>query len=974
MKLDIDSIHSGFKVKEKTFIEELKSDASILEHIKSGAKVLYIGNNDDNKVFSISFRTPPNDDSGVAHILEHSVLCGSRKYRLKEPFVELVKGSMNTFLNAMTYPDKTMYPVASRNDKDFHNLMDVYLDAVFYPLIYENDYTLLQEGWHYSIHNEKEPLKYNGVVYNEMKGVFSSADALLDYESMRALFPDTSYRFESGGHPDSIPELTQEQFLTFHQTYYSPENSYIYLYGDLDILKTLEFLDNEYLNNFTKNGKVNSAIAIQQPFARTKDVEGTYPVGETEDTKGKTYHELHVVVGNATDVKTGTALRLLETVLLESNSAPLKLALMEAGIGSDIAGSYAGSYLQPILSIKVAGSEPEMRDKFISVTYKTLQNITINGIDKELLEAALNSLEFKLREADFGVYPKGLIYGISCMDSWLYDGNPFDCLRFEDLLQELRNGINTRYYEQLIENYILDNTHKVLITLRPEQGKEQREHLNDTNKLAKIKTELSAEKILDLIEKTKILQQKQSAPDDPAAMESIPVLERSDLRHKIEPILPERTKKGDSTYLYLSGQTNKIAYLNWYFDLTGISNELLPYAYLLSDVLGKVDTKDYTYQSLSTATNKDTGGVGFQLSAYSKHDNADDYSICFAVQAKVLTAKIDKLFDILRNIALTSNFDNRKRIWEIVNEINTDWDSQFFNRGQSIACTRLCSYFSLASRVNEQDYLSYCYFIKKLVANFDEEYSVLQSKFRELLGEFFHSSKCLFAFSCEELERNKVSMAAEAFMSLLPKSVYAGKEPEKISLKQTNEGIATSGKVQYVAAGGSYRKFGYKYTGAMKVLETILRYDYLWNRVRVQGGAYGANARFERNGIAYFSSYRDPNLEKTLQVYRDLPAYLASFSVSERELKKYVIGTVSGMDTPLTNSMLLERACIMALKEISDDMRQKERLEVINVTNEDIKSLAPLVKDVLQENYYCAVGSKAILDKNKDIFTEIIYI
>ena len=468
-------------------------------------------------------------------------------------------------------------------------------------------------------------------------------------------------------------------------------------------------------------------------------------------------------------------------------------------------------------------------------------------------------------------------------------------------------------------------------------------------KLAKIKTELNAGKILDLIEKTKILQQKQSAPDDPAAMESIPVLERSDLRHQIEPILPERTEKGDSTYLYLSGQTNKIAYLNWYFDLTGISNELLPYAYLLSDVLGKVDTKDYTYQSLATATNKDTGGVGFQLSAYSKHDNADDYSICFAVQAKVLTAKIDKLFDILGNIALTSNFDNRKRIWEIVNEINTDWDSQFFNRGQSIACTRLCSYFSLASRVNEQDYLSYYYFIKKLVANFDEEYSVLQSKFQELLGVFFHSSKCLFAFSCEELEKNKVSMAAEAFMSLLPKSVCAGKEPEKISLKQINEGIATSGKVQYVAAGGSYRKFGYKYTGAMKVLETILRYDYLWNRVRVQGGAYGANARFERNGMA-------------------------SFSVSERELKKYVIGTVSGMDTPLTNSMLLERACIMALKEISDDMRQKERLEVINVTNEDIKSLAPLVKDVLQENYYCAVGSKATIDKNKDIFSEIIYI
>ena len=974
MKLKINSIYSGFKVKETTFIEELKSDASILEHVKSGARVLYVGNNDDNKVFSISFRTPPNDDSGVAHILEHSVLCGSRKYRLKEPFVELVKGSLNTFLNAMTYPDKTMYPVASRNDKDFHNLMDVYLDAVFYPLIYENNYTLLQEGWHYSINDEKDPLKYNGVVYNEMKGVFSSADALLDYDSMRALFPDTAYRFESGGHPDSIPELTQEQFLDFHQTYYSPENSYIYLYGNLDILKTLEFLDHEYLTNFTKDRKVNSAISIQKPFVRTKEVEATYPVGEDEDTKGKTYHELHVVVGKATDVKTGTALRLLETVLLESNSAPLKLALMEAGIGSDIAGSYAGSYLQPIFSIKVAGSEPEMRDKFISITYKTLQDITINGIDKELLEAALNSLEFKLREADFGVYPKGLIYGISCMDSWLYDGNPFDCLRFEDLLLELRNGVNTRYFEQLIENYILDNTHKVLITLRPEQGKEQREHLKDINKLVAIKNDLNDEEIKALIEQTKILHQKQIAPDDHKAMESIPVLKRSDLRRQIEPILSEKIAKGNSTYLYLSGQTNKIAYLNWYFDLSGINNELLPYAYLLSDVLGKVDTKDFTYQTLATATNKDTGGIGFQLSAYSKHDNSDDYSICFAVQAKVLTAKIDKLFEILRNVALTSNFDNRKRIWEIVNEINTDWDSQLFNRGQSIACTRLCSYFSLASRVNEQDYLSYYYFIKKLVANFEEEFPSLQNKLKELIGVFFHSSKSLFAFSCEETERNKVSIAADEFMSLLPKSIYAGKEPDKIQLKQINEGIATSGKVQYVAAGGSYRKFGHEYTGAMKVLETILRYDYLWNRIRVQGGAYGANARFDRSGVAYFSSYRDPNLEKTLQIYRDLPEYIAAFSASERELKKYVIGTISGMDTPLTNSMLLERACIMALKEITDDMRQKERLEVIDVTNKDINNLAPLVKNVLKQNYYCIVGSRAVLDNNKGIFTEIIYI
>lgn len=972
MKLEENKIYSGFIVKETTYIDEVKSDASILEHIKSGAKVLYLGNDDDNKVFSVSFRTPSNDDTGVAHILEHSVLCGSRKYRLKEPFVELVKGSMNTFLNAMTYPDKTMYPVASRNDKDFKNLMDVYLDAVFYPLIYENPYTLLQEGWHYSIDDKNAPLTYNGVVYNEMKGAFSSAEALLDYESMQALFPDTPYRFESGGHPDSIPSLTQEQFVEFHRTYYSPENSYVYLYGDMDILETLKYLDEAYLQAFPRTGKVNSQIPRQQPFAKTKEIQKNYPVAQENELSGKTYHELHVVVGDAKDTITCTALRLLETVLLESNSAPLRLALLEAGVGSDVYGSYASSYCQPIFSVKVAGSEPEMRDKFISVTYKTLQDITVKGLDKELLEASLNFLEFKLREADYGVYPKGLIYGISCMDSWLYDGDPFAGLCYETMLQELHAGIKTRYYEQLIENYLLDNTHKVLLTLCPEQGKEERDQIRETEKLAAIKAALNDENTETLIEQTKTLRQRQAAEDEATALEAIPILERNDLRKEIEPILAQKMKKDEISYLYLPGNTNKIAYMYWYYDLTGIKKELLPYAYLLSDILGKVDTKDFTYQTLSTYTNKYTGGIGFQLSAYSEQNDADKYSIRFAVQAKVLTANMEKLSKILNNVALTSTFTNSKRMWEIINELKTDWDSQFFNRGQSVACTRLCSYFSLASRVNELDYLSYYAFIKDLTAKFDEKYPEVEEKLKELLSAFFHQGKQLFAYSCEENARPIVLKAAEDFMLSLPESVFAGKDPEIIASTRNNEGVVTNGKVQYVAAGGNFRKYGHEYTGAMKVLETILRYDYLWTKIRIQGGAYGATARFDRNGVAYFASYRDPKLQETLQVYKGLPMYLENFNASERELNKYVIGTVSTMDTPLTNSMLLERACVMELKGISDEQRQKERFEVINVTNEDIKKMGSVIGDLLSEDYYCVVGSQTQLEKNKKLFDTII--
>ena len=972
MKLDVNKQYSGFVIRQAAYIDEIQSEAYVMEHTYSGARLLYLGNNDDNKVFSISFRTPPYDDTGVAHILEHSVLCGSRKYRLKEPFVELVKGSMNTFLNAMTYPDKTMYPVASRNAKDFQNLMDVYLDAVFYPLIYENPYTLRQEGWHYNIEAPTDALSYNGVVYNEMKGVFSSA--LLDYEAMKALFPDTPYSFESGGHPDAIPELTQEAFEHFHTTYYSPENSFIYLYGDMEIETTLQYLNDEYLSGFKRTGAVNSEIPLQNAFARTQEVLGTYPVGADEATEDKTYHELHIVTGDARDVKTSMALRVLESVLLEGNSAPLRLALLQSGVAKDISGSYAGSYRQPIFSIKAAGSKPEQRDKFISIIYHTLQQLTINGIDKELLEAHLNYLEFKLREADFGAYPKGLIYGISVMDSWLYDGDPLAGLRYTEALQQLREGIKTRYYEQLIENYLLDNTHKVIVTLNPEQGKEEREQEVLAEKMAALKASMDTETIAQNIELCSELHKRQAAADTAEALETIPLLERSDIRREVEVTETVLKQLGTNDILYVPAFTNKIAYLNWYFDLTGIDKDLLPYCYLLSDVLGKFNTDKYTYQELATASNKYTGGVSFQMHAYSAADDANDYTIKFTVQAKALTANLDKLFDILQAVALGSKIDDAKRLQEILDEGKTDWDSSFFSRGQTVACTRLASYFSTAARVNEQDQFSYYEFLKELSADFAGRAEDTLAKLRQLLGIFFESSKYLLAYSCEESERMLVLEQALNFAALLPQSVVAGKTPQFLEAPGENEGIMTPGKVQYVAAGGDFHKFGYQFHGAMKVLETILRYEYLWTKIRVQGGAYGATARFDRNGTMFFASYRDPKLKESLQAYYDMPSWLEKLELSERELTKYIIGTISGLDTPLTNSMRLEQAGVYHLKQVDTAMRQQMRSEIIDLTNADLQKLAPLIRDTLSEKYLCVVGSSQSIEANKNIFTKTQHI
>jgi len=972
MRLEINKIYHGFKVLQAEYVEEVHSDVHLLEHIKSGAHLLYLGNDDDNKVFSIAFRTPSRDDTGVAHILEHSALCGSRKYHLKEPFVELVKGSLNTFLNAMTYPDKTMYPVASRNDKDFRNLMDVYLDAVFYPLIYENKFTLRQEGWHYNLANVDDELTYNGVVYNEMKGVYSSPDAFLENEALKALFPDSPYRFESGGYPEAIPQLTQEMFEGFHKTYYSPENSYIYLYGDMDIEADLAYLNEEYLSKFTKTGKVDSEIPMQPAYAKTKEVEAYYPVDAGEDCTGKTYHELSIVVGTATDVKTSMALRLLEGVLLESESSPLRRALISAGVGQNISGSYVGSLLQPIFSIKASGSEPELRDKFISVIYKTLQDITINGLDKKLLEASLNSTEFKMRESDFGAYPKGLIYGIGVMDNWLYGGNPFEGLRYNKMLKELRDGLNTRYYEQLIESYLLDNTHKVIVSLLPKPGKEEKDRAREVEAMAKIKASMSKEELEAYAADCAELHRRQAEPDSPEDLASIPILKRSDIRREIEKFEVREEKIGNNTLLYVPAVTNKIAYLNWYFDISGIDGKLLPYCYLLTDILGKFNTKRYTYEEIATNSIMYTGGIVFNVRALSDTDDADKYRISFSLKAKSLMENLPKLFDILQAVALESDLSDVKRFQELLAEVKTDWDGSFFNRGQAVAISRLYSYCSAAARVNEQDQFTYYQFLKDLVENFQAKGEEALATLRKLLLKFFQNTCYMLAYSCDEDLQAELRSAALAFTEQLPQSDIAGKEPMPLTLEEVNEGITTAGKVQYVVAGGNFLKHGHKFTGAMRVLETILRYEYLWTKIRIQGGAYGATARFDSNGLGIFASYRDPKLAESLQAYNELPAWLANEEFAARELDKYVIGTISGMDTPLTNTMRLDTISTIWLKNITDEQRQQTRDEVLDVTNEDLQALASVIRDMLSDGLICVVGGKQLIEANADKFNRIL--
>jgi presequence protease len=960
----------GFTILDARYVPEVSSRVYRMVHDVSGARLLFLANEDDNKVFNIGFRTPPSNDTGVAHIMEHSTLCGSRKYHVKEPFVELVKGSLNTFLNAMTYPDKTVYPVASRNDKDFRNLMDVYLDAVFYPNLRTNPYALKQEGWHYEMETPDDPLVYNGVVYNEMKGVYSAPDALLEYYGKKNLFPDTTYRFESGGLPEAIPNLTQEAFVQFHQTFYSPENSYIYLYGDMDMADTLAYLDT-YLRDFPRTGRVHSDIPLQAPFEKTREWEGTYSVPSGEDKTGKTFHEVQFVVSDMRDLRTTFAMKLLESVLLESESAPLRRALLDAGVAADISGSFSGSMRQPVFGVRASGSEPDQKEKFIKALYHNLQKISREGIDKELLESTLNATEFKLRESDFGAYPKGLIYGLDIMDSWIYNVDPIQAMSYETLLKDMRAAIGTRYFEQLIETNLLDNTHRVILTLAPEPGKEEREQAAQAKELAALKTTLPAAELERYCQECAELHRRQGTPDTPENLESIPLLRRQDIRKETECLSVEEEQVGGGTLLYQELPTHKIVYLNWYFDVTGLPPEYLPYCSLLSDVLGKLNTDTYSYADLSKYTNMHTGGIDLNFVAMGQDGDPDKYTLSFVVKAKCLSRKLPELFRILRAFSLHTQFDDKERLKELIGQLKTDWDNNFFERGQSVALTRLGSYFSACTRVTEQDYYSYYVFLKDLTNHLDERLDETYAKLRELAGWFFNKTRYVLSYGCEAGDREAVRAAALAYAEELPESPVAGRPAVPFPAPGHNEAIATAGKVQYVTAGGDFHKHGFRYTGAMLVLATMLRYEYLWTHIRVQGGAYGANATFDRSGTLVLSTYRDPQLLQSLQVFAGLPDWLRKVSLSEREMTKYVIGTMSGVDVPLTNSVKVSQAAIRRFWKVTDAMRQQTRDEILQVTPDDIRALADVVAAVLADKNLCVVGGQAAIDGAKDVFETI---
>lgn len=966
--MEINKVYSGFRLDRIERIDEINGTAYEMKHEKSGARLIYIDSPDSNKVFNIAFRTTPHNSTGVAHIMEHSVLCGSRKFPLKEPFVELVKGSLNTFLNAMTYPDKTMYPVASKNDKDFHNLMDVYLDAVFYPRVREDAEIVMQEGWHYELENADDELTYKGVVFNEMKGVYSSPDSVLERQMMRELFPDTTYGVDSGGDPDYITDLTYEEFQEFYRVHYHPSNSYIFLYGDMNIEEQLAFLNDEYLSHFDAID-VHTEVVLQAPFTEGKVVSYPYSVGSEEPTDNRTLHSFAYVLPDVTP-EHSLAFEVLTHALLTSPAAPLKQALVKAGIGSDISGYYLDSIRQPMWTVQATGSNLDKQADLQRIVESTLQELCDKGLDKELLEASLNSIEFALRESDFGGRPIGLAYIIRMMDNWLYDNDPLELLHYEEALANIRKGLAGTYFEDLIRHSILNNNHKVLVSIYPERGLQERKDAEVKEHLATVKANMTSEEIEAIVEQTKRLKIRQETPDSDEALASIPLLELSDLNPNIEAVEHRESKIGNTTVHFVPTFTKGINYVGLYFKLNCLTEEELFYADILSDILGRIDTSERGYEALAKDINMNLGGLSSDITAISKDGKRDEFTPLMIVRAKALHSKLPDLCRLINEVVQKADYSDDQRLTELVQESKAIWDNEAFRRGNSIVSQRVMAQVSAVGKFRDNGNLGYYQKISELASN-PAALPLLPEKLAEVARKIFRANNVDIMFVGEEGE-------LEAFENLMKPFVETWDATElsddalQITRLSGNDGIVTAGKVQYVAQGGNFIDHGFKHVGPMSVLETILRYEYLWIRIRVQGGAYGAFANFYDDGNMIFCSYRDPNLLETLDVYKELPQYLRDFTLTDREMRKYIIGTMSSLDLPMTPALRGPRAMGMYFSGAKLEDKVEFRKQVIACKPEDIVALADVVEPVLNDNHICTMGNEQKIKDAGNVFDNIV--
>ena len=960
-----------YEILDEHRVEDVQSDGFILRHKKSGARIAILSNNDDNKVFYIGFRTPPEDETGVPHIIEHTTLCGSKKFPVKDPFIELAKGSLNTFLNAMTYPDKTVYPVASCNDQDFKNLMDVYLDAVFNPNITKYEEIFKQEGWHYELTGKDDELKINGVVYNEMKGAYSSPDEVLSSQIYRSLFPDNTYSKDSGGNPEYIPKLTYEAYLDFYHKYYHPSNSYIYLYGDMDVVERLEWLDKEYLSLYDYK-KVNSEINKQPAFDEIKNVEAQYSITMDDSQENKTYLSYNRVVGDTLDEMLYQAFDVLDYALVSSPGAPVKQALIDAGIGDDVYGSYDAGILQPVFSFVAKNANASQADEFENIIENTLKEVVKTGINKEALLAGINSSEFKFREADFGQFPKGLLFGLNCLDSWLFDDmKPFIHLECLGTFAKLRKAVDTDYFEKLIQEYLLDNTHGSSVTVKPKRGLGNEGEEALAKELSDYKASLSDEEIKKLIEDTEHLKKYQEEPSSDEDLRKLPMLTRADMKKNAMPFSNIEDELLDVKVVRHDIESNGIDYISFLFDAGDFAQSELGYLGFFTNALGLVSTERYSYTDLANATNIYTGGISTGTASHPDIKDRNNFVFKFEVKLKVLEKNLDKALELMEQMLLSSDFTDTKRLGELVAQIKARLQANLSSSGHLVAAMRSMSSFSRYALYQDElkgiaFYRSICHIEKEL----SESPKSVSDKLAAIARKLFARNRMLISFTGNNEAYGNAKPSLEKVIAGFNKMSAVGNHAE-VHFNTAKEAFIDASQIQYVAKTGDFICEGYEYTGALRLLRIILSYDYLWINVRVKGGAYGCMNTFLRSGESYFVSYRDPNLSDTLDVYDRIPEYIKNFSPDERDMTKYIIGTFSALDTPMNPEAKGSRSLSAYLEGITYEQIQKERNEILNAQPEDIRRLADLVEAVLKKDSICVIGNENMIKESAGLFENV---
>ncbi len=957
----------GFTLEQKQFVKELDGECYLFRHVKSGARLLKVVSKDDNKVFSVAFKTPPPDDTGIPHIMEHSVLNGSEHFPVKSPFDVLSQGSLNTFLNAMTSSDYTVYPVASRNDKDFANLMHVYLDAVFKPLLHRDPRILQQEGWHYELESPAGPLTYKGVVYNEMKGAYSAPERQLDFLMSKALFPENHYANSSGGHPDAIPQLTQEQFKDFHKKYYHPANSYLYLYGNGDMDKELAFINANYLSGYDAIA-VDSRIPPQKPLAEPKRVLGHYGVPEGTAVAAKTYIARSSVYGLNIDQELNIALEILAEALVNHQAAPLRLALQKAGIGQDVS-AYADSIQQPVFTVTVTNAEGEDLERFEQAYRDTLKEVAAKGFDRTTLEGIINRHEFSLREGR-GAFT-GIMGAMMAAPGWLFGDSPFITLSFNKELATIRSKLDQKYFEKLCAKALLNNPHACTVVLQPKPGLEKDLAAELERKLAAIKAKMSPEEIARIVTQTKELLAYQQRQDDPAALQTIPLLEIADIEKKQEDLPLKKESLAGTPLLHFDTFTKGIVYLDLYFDAGAVGQELIPYVQLYSELVGLMSTDALAYGDLENQVNLHTGGIATSLNALAVQRRDDRLKPFFMMRGKAMPEKVGRMAELMAQQLLHSKWDDEARLREMLLRTKAQFDQRLAYMGLNIAMNRLGSYIS--NRGAYQDLTSGFGFYQFLSGICREtDLKGIAAKLKAVQGKLVNQGALQVGVTCqgEQLQAVRESLPA-MLLSGLPKAEF--KAVEYLFAKEPlNEGFQDASKVQYVLKGCDYKKLGFQYSGKMNVLSQLLSTVYLQNTIRVQGGAYGGFAVMDDAGMLAFASYRDPNLKKTVENYLGASRFLSDLTLEERDLRRLIIGTISDWDRPLNPSQKGALAVRRHLRGDTTAMLQQERDEILGTTLADLKGFARMVADVMAQDILCVVGNEKKIADEKELFKKIL--